>query len=68
MLSKILIIDKRKELSTKYRKSLELLKCSVSVVNNLKDSIKEIQFQEPDMILVSDSIEENLSDFCEKTD
>ena len=66
MLSKILIIDKRKELSTKYRKSLELLKCSVSVVNNLKDSIKEIQFQEPDMILVSDSIEENLSDFCEK--
>ena len=66
MLSKILIIDKRKELSTKYRKSLELLKCSVSVVNNLKDSMKEIQFQEPDMILVSDSIEENLSDFCEK--
>ncbi len=66
MLSTVLIIDKRKELSTKYKKSIEDEQTSAIIARNLKDAIHEIQASEPDMIIVSDSIEENLTDFCEK--
>ena len=66
MLSKILIIDKRRELSTKYKKSLEDSEISVTISRTLKDAIKELQELEPDLILVSDSIDEKLTDFCEK--
>ena len=66
MLSKILIIDKRRELPTKYKKSLENSETSVTIANNLKDGLKEIQQLEPDMIIISDSIDEKLTDFCEK--
>lgn len=66
MLSKILIIDKRKELPAKYKKNLEDVDTSVTISNNLKDAIKDIQELEPDMILVSDSIDEPLEKFCEK--
>ena len=64
MLSKILIIDRRKELSTKYKKTLENEEISVEIANNLKKAISDIQSIEPDLILVSDSIEEKLYDFC----
>jgi len=66
MLSKILIIDKRKELSVKYKKSLEEADISVEIARNLKDAIIDIQSLEPDMIIVSDSIEEPLTNFCER--
>lgn len=66
MLSKILIIDKRKELSTKYKKALCNDEISAVITNNLKDAIKQIQDLEPDLILVSDSINEKLTDFCSK--
>lgn len=66
MLSTVLIIDKRKELSTKYKKSIEDEQTSAIIARNLKDAIHEIQASEPDMIIVSDSIEEKLTDFCEK--
>ena len=66
MLSKILIIDKRKELSVKYKKNLEDSDTSVLVCKNLKDALKEMQEAEPDMIIVSDSIEEPLPEFCER--
>ena len=66
MLSKILVIDCRKELPAKYKKNLEDSETSVSISNNLKDAIQSIQELEPDMIIVSDSIEEPLSSFCEK--
>ena len=66
MLSKILIIDKRKELPAKYKKNIEDSDTSVIISNNLKDALLNIQELEPDMIIVSDSIEEKLSDFCEK--
>ena len=66
MLSKILIIDKRKELSTKYKKSLEDADTSVAVARTLKDALLELQTGEPDLILISDSIDEKLTDFCEK--
>lgn len=66
MLSNILIIDKRRELSVKYKKSLDNEETFVTIAQNLKDAMKGIQTIEPDMIIVSDSIEESLPDFCGK--
>ena len=66
MYSKILIIDKRRELPTKYKKALENSETSVIISRTLKDGLVNIQSLEPDMIIVSDSIEEQLTDFCEK--
>ncbi len=66
MLSKILIIDKRKELPAKYKKNIEDSNTSVTISNTLKDAIQNMQELEPDMIIVSDSIDEPLSEFCEK--
>ena len=66
MLSKILIIDKRKELPAKYKKNLEDADTSVIISNNLKDALQNVQKLEPDMIIVSDSIDEKLHVFCEK--
>ena len=66
MLSKILIIDKRKELPTKYKKNLEDSDTSVIISSKLNDALQDIQKLEPDMIIVSDSIDEPLSSFCEK--
>lgn len=66
MFSTILIIDKRKELSTKYKKSLETQKNIIINARTLKDAILCIQNREPDLIIVSDSIEEDLSSFCQK--
>lgn len=66
MLSKILIIDKRKELSTKYKKNIEDSDTSVIISSKLNDALCDIQELEPDMIIVSDSINESLSNFCEK--
>ena len=66
MLSKILIIDKRKELPAKYKKNIEDADTSVTISNNLKDALRNLQELEPDMIIISDSIDEKLNDFCEK--
>ena len=66
MLSKILIIDKRRELPAKYKKNLEDSDTSVIISSKLKDALCDIQELEPDMIIVSDSIDESLSKFCEK--
>lgn len=61
-----LIIDKRKELSTKYKKLIEGSDNYVVICHNLNAAIKSVQENEPDLIIVSDSIEENLSEFCKK--
>ena len=66
MFSKILIIDKRRELPAKYKKALENEGTSVTLTDTLKDGLVNIQLLEPDMIIVSDSIDEKLTDFCEK--
>ena len=66
MLSNVLIIDKRKELSTKYKKSIEDDQTTVIISRNLKDAMFKIQTTDPDIIIVSDSIEEKLSDFCSR--
>ncbi len=64
MLSKILIIDKRKELPAKYKKNIEDADTSVYITGEIKSALSEIQKTEPDLIIVSDSIDAKLSDFC----
>lgn len=66
MLSTVLIIDKRKELSVKYKKSIEDADINVVIARNLKDAFVSVQTLEPDMIIVSDSIDEELAGFCQK--
>ena len=66
MLSTVLIIDKRKELSVKYKKSIDESEINVVIARTLKDAIVMVQSLEPDLIIVSDSIEEELSTFCQK--
>lgn len=66
MLSYVLIIDKRKELSVKYKKSIDDEQTSAVIARTLKDAVALVQESEPDFIIISDSIDEDLSNFCEK--
>ena len=66
MLSNVLIIDKRKELSVKYKKSIEDAETTAIIQRNLKDALHYIQFAEPDIIIISDSLEEKLAMLCDK--
>ena len=53
MLCKALIIDTRKELSTKYKKSLTDKDIEVQVARSIQDGFGFIQSLEPDLIIVS---------------
>lgn len=66
MQSVTLIIDKRLEMSTKYKKLLETSLNKVMVSKNLLESIKIIKDLEPDLIIISDSFDSDLSDFCKQ--
>ncbi len=66
MLSTVLIIDKRKELPAKYKKCIDTSQTEVVISDTLKDGIEKIQKLQPDMIIVSDSIGEDLGNFCER--
>lgn len=66
MLTTVLIIDKRKELSIKYKKCIDNSETNTVIARNLKDALIFIQSLEPDMIIVSDSIEEDLCVFCQR--
>jgi len=66
MQSVTLIIDKRRELSGKYKKLLGNHLSKVIVSKNLLSAMKLIQDNEPDLIIISDSIEGELGDFCRK--
>jgi DNA-binding response OmpR family regulator len=66
MLSTVLIIDKRKELSIKYKKSIDCVNINSIIAKTLKDALIHIQNIEPDMIIISDSIDEELANFCQK--
>lgn len=66
MQSVTLIIDKRLELSTKYKKLLESDFNKVIVSKDLITAIKIIQDKEPDLIIISDSFDDDLSDFCKQ--
>lgn len=66
MQSVTLIIDKRLELSTKYKKLLESDSNKVVISRDLITSIKIIKDTEPDLIIISDSFDNDLSDFCKQ--
>lgn len=66
MQSVTLIIDKRLELSTKYKKLLEADSNTVIISKDLITSIKIIKDKEPDLIIISDSFDNDLSDFCKQ--
>ncbi len=66
MLSTVLIIDKRKELPAKYKKCIDSVEAKAIIAHNLRDGLSAVQNLEPDMIIVSDSIDESLSGFCQK--
>ena len=62
----VLIIDKRVELSTKYKKLLEQSKIFVIVSHELNDAIKILTQYEPDLVIISDSLEGKLSENCQR--
>ena len=66
MQSVTLIIDKRPELSTKYKKLLSNEANSVIISKDLISAMKIIQDKEPDLIIISDSIDSDISDYCKK--
>ena len=66
MLSTVLIIDKRKELSIKYKKSIDSADVNAVIARTLKDALMLLQSLEPDMVIISDSIEEDLTSFCQR--
>lgn len=66
MQSLTLIIDKRRELSVKYKKLLQNELSTVIVSKNLISAMKTIQDSEPDLIIISDSIDGDLADYCKR--
>lgn len=66
MQSVTLIIDKRRELSTKYKKLLTSETNSVLISKDLISAIKIIQDKEPDLIIISDSVDNDIPDYCKK--
>lgn len=66
MFTKTLIIDSRKELSVKYKKIIENKTNDVTIINNVALAFNFIQQNEPDLIILSDSINEDFCKLCEK--
>ena len=66
MQSVTLLIDKRLELSTKYKKILENKSNTVYISKDFLSALKIIQDSEPDLIIISDSLEGYLPDYCKK--
>lgn len=63
----ILIFDKRVEISNKYKKIIEQKHCAkVQIVSETDIFFNEIQNAEPDMILISESTNENFTKLCTK--
>lgn len=62
----VFIISKRKELAIKYKKLIEALNQDVSFSTSLSDAFAQIQKLEPELIIISDTIDEKLSDFCKQ--
>ena len=66
MRSVTLLIDKRLEMSIKYKKLLESETNKVLISKNMLESIKIIKDNAPDLIIISDSFDNDLSDFCKQ--
>ena len=62
----VFIISKRKEIAIKHKKLVEALNCEVSIFSKLDEAIFAIKNDEPEIIIISDTIEDTLSDFIRK--
>ena len=62
----VLIISKRKELSIKYKKILNLLSSEVYLEDNLISGLEKIKEKEFEFIIISDTTEGNIKDFIKK--
>ena len=61
----ILIFDSRVEISNKYKKLLEQNHyAKVIIVQDKETFLSDLTLFEPDMVLISESVQENLSDLC----
>ncbi len=61
-----LIIDKRREIPVKYKKLLENEYSQVILSKNLVSAMKFIQDKEPDLIIISDSMGQDLDSYCKE--
>ena len=67
MLAKlVLILDKRKELPAKYKKIIENSGANVISTPNFEQALEILSSYEPDLILVSDSIDKDAADVVKK--
>lgn len=62
----VLILDKRIEQSTKYKKMLESIGVGVFCENKISSAIKILNNYEPDLILISDSLDDDQAKECRK--
>ncbi len=62
----VFIISKRKEIAIKHKKLVGALNCEVSIFSKLDEAIFAIKNDEPEIIIVSDTIEDTLSEFIRK--
>lgn len=62
----VFILTKRKELAIKHKKLIEALNCSASIFSKLDEAIYAIKNHEPEIIIISDTINDILSDFIKK--
>lgn len=62
----VFILTRRKELSIKHKKLIEALNLDVKIFSRLDEAILGIKNEEPEMIIVSDTVDDKLSDFIKK--
>lgn len=62
----VLIFDKRRELSTKYKKLLEQTGAKVFTASTIETGFGLLYEYDPDLILISDSLDGSLDDICKK--
>ncbi|MFA6989135.1 MAG: response regulator [Candidatus Gastranaerophilaceae bacterium] len=63
----IVLYDTRVEMSTKYKKSIEQNEIAqTTVTHSFEETVEKIKTLEPELILVSDSVKDNINDFCLK--
>lgn len=63
----VLIIDSRKEMSTKYKRVIEQNNAiNALITTDISDALLYVENLEPDLILISDSLDEKPSELCQK--
>ena len=63
----VLIIDSRKELSLKYKKIVQQDSYIYPIIaHNSQEAFDKIEKFEPDLIIISDSLDANINNLCQK--